>query len=173
MERMDIAAEVCERGTRRHTNALLSLGKWGLFAVLVGLSEGPMKVSQMTQRVGTCLPDRQRRDRVPCMGSIGYQLVQTCAAIREPGAFSVSSELLVLGFGSCSTPSLTFNQYGGREEQRKYFRKTEARDQASDVGLGGMLRNDVGDWTQNLPGLLGGLCPQQIQEHFQCQVPLI
>lgn len=71
----------------------------------------------------------------------------------------MSSELLVLGFGSCSTPSLTFNQYGGREEQRKYFRKTEARDQASDVGLGGMLRNDVGDWTQNLPGLLWGTVP--------------
>lgn len=79
----------------------------------------------------------------------GHQLVQSCAAIREPGAFSVSLELLALSFGSCSAPSLTFNQYGGREELGKYFRNTEARDQASDVGLGGMLRNDVGDWTQS------------------------
>lgn len=76
----------------------------------------------------------------------------TRAAIREPGAFSVHLELLAPGFGTCSAQSLTFNQYGGKEEQRTYFRSTEARDQASDVGLGGMLRNDVGDWTQSLPG---------------------
>lgn len=83
----------------------------------------------------------------------------TCPAVREPGAFSVHLEWLALGFGSCSAPSLTFNQYGGKEEQRTYFRNTEARDQASDVGLGGMLRNDVGDWSQNFLGHPGGTVP--------------